>query len=220
MKNKLSLFYNDLNEEEVIREQLIETACYIFADNGIEGITLEVIGKSCDLSIGTVNKFYNDIDYLVMDVAYSVLSAQKWDETLPNNEMLNGCDLLEYILRSLYDLKGRGQDLVYVCRFINQFDLYLLKLDESNEALQRYISLYVPHLVDEARVGIREAFERGIFDGSINISINQIDFNTEYVIQSLFSITTRVAIKEVENPSINADLIVKHIDLIMSYLRS
>lgn len=216
---KLEEFYNESQTKVKTRYSIVESAIKVFSEDGIEKVKLNEIADSCEITLRNLYRYYPTKESLAVDAAYHIFyDASKADYTDIDSNT-NGLEQLMVFLEQIIGHGGHNNlsQLTFI-KFIMHFDLYLTTLDPHNESLIKYINTYVPNINDYGKNQVMNIVLKGIEDGSINIDIEEVDFYSEYIIQSLFSVTMRVVVKESENPKINKKLISKQIDVIKEYI--
>lgn len=214
----LNEFYNESPTKSKARMNIVSKAIGLFTDKGMEAISMVEIASKCNMTTRNLYRYYASKDYLVMDTGFVIMSGGTFGQIDIRDEPTNGISRLEEYLNQLYMAEINSKYGVKLFKYIMHFDLFVSKLSCENLALQRYISLYRDEIEDTGYIILTEILQQGIKDKSISIKEEDISFYVVFIMQSLFSVTSRVVIKQKENKSINADLIKKQIELIISHL--
>jgi len=212
-------FYQESPTKAKTRLEIVTSASKRFSDKGIDVITMTDIAADCNITLRNLYRYYASKEYLVVDAAYHLfyqVTRLQEHGTLP---LQTGIEQLEHLLNRTYAMDKSKIAGLSMMKFVMYFDLYLSNMATDHPAFLKYTKDYVPHIQELGRVGIEEALKQGIQDGTIELELSEVDMNAEYIMQSLFSVIMRTLIKESENEAINAELVYKHIDVLITYYR-
>lgn len=219
MMKTLASYYDESPTKMKTRYKIIKTGIELFSENGIEAVAMKDIADLCDITTRNLYRYYANKDLMVVDVAYYMFLLSAMDSKNRCQDEMSGMKALEAYIQDMYTIETSELFGLKLIKFILYFDLYLTKMSRSNAAYTKYTEVYLKNLSDLGMMELSEILIKGIEDGSIAIEKDEVEFYTEYIIQSLFSIVTRVLVKEEENPAINRRLIDKHIEIILAYLK-
>lgn len=211
-------FYEEGAKKTKTREGILQAAYDLFADHGMEAVTMKEVADACEITVRNLYRYYPSKEYLVVDTAYYAFYTNELFEYNQFESHLTGIETLEWMLKSLYE-KEKSDDVgLKVMSFIMYFDLYLTKMNEDHPAYQKYINTYRDEINQLGYGEMRKVLENGIADGSISIELKDVDFYIVFILQSLISIVMRTIVKESENPTINGSLVEKQIEMMIKHI--
>ena len=157
------------------REAMLKEGFRLFAERGIEAVTMQEVAKACDLGIATLYRYFNT--KLVFVIA---VGAKKWTEYFEKieeeyarrgGEMMNAAEEMDFYLSMYILLYREHRDLL---RFNQNFNGYILHEKAAKEQLQDYMLSIEPFARKFHRL-----YEKGLRDGSIRTDEpEQTMFNT------------------------------------------
>jgi len=157
------------------REAMLKEGFHLFAEKGIEAVTMQEVAKACNLGIATLYRYFNT--KLVFVIA---VGAKMWTEFYDEIEteyarrggdMMNAAEELDFYLSTYILLYREHRDLL---RFNQNFNGYILHEQATEEQLRDYLLSIEPftrkfHIL----------YEKGLRDGSIRTDEpEQTMFNT------------------------------------------
>lgn len=217
---KLETYYNDGPKKTKTRYSILEAAYELFADHGMEAVTMKEVADVCGITVRNLYRYYPSKEYLAVDTAYYAFYTSELFATFDVEAHLTGIETLELMLRTLYNKERSEAVGLKSMSFIMYFDLYLTKVPTDHPAYQRYVTIYRDEINELGYSEVKKVLESGIADGSISIARKDIDFYIVYMLQSLISVVMRTIVKESENPTINSDLVEKQIEVMIEHIRA
>ena len=149
------------------REAMLAEGFRLFAEKGIESVTMLEVAKACRLGVATLYRYYNTKLALVLDIG-----TRKWQEYAQyvqkcrkerNTESLTAAEEMEFYLGFYIDLYKNHKDLL---RFNQNFNNYVQQEGASSEQLGPYISA-----IGEISRMFHEVYEKGRRDGTIRTDL-------------------------------------------------
>ncbi len=157
------------------RETMLKEGFRLFAEKGIEAVTMQEVAKACDLGIATLYRYFNT--KLVFVIA---VGAKMWTEFFAEIEaeyarrggdMMNAAEELDFYLSMYILLYREHRDLL---RFNQNFNGYIVHEQAAEEQLRDYILS-----VELFARKFHRLYEKGLRDGSIRTDEpEQTMFNT------------------------------------------
>lgn len=145
------------------RERMLETGFRIFAEKGIEPVTMQEIADACGLGIATLYRYFNTKLALVL-----AIGVRKWEEygeyakerrAQKHADDMTAAEELEFYLDFYIDLYQNHKDLL---RFNQSFNNYVRHEGATGEHLRPYIDS-INRLADF----FHGVYEKGKRDGTI-----------------------------------------------------
>ncbi len=145
------------------RERMLETGFRLFAEKGIESVSMQDVARACDLGIATLYRYFNTKLAFVI-----AIGAKKWEEyyreveaeyARRGGDMMNASEELDFYLSSYILLYREHRD---VLRFNQNFNGYVIHEAAAGEQLASYmeaIGLFTRKF--------HRLYEKGLQDGSI-----------------------------------------------------
>ncbi|MBR2548034.1 MAG: TetR/AcrR family transcriptional regulator [Eubacterium sp.] len=160
----------DKRERLARQERILETAFLIFADQGIDGVTMNQIADACGIGIATLYRNYNTKTDLVMAV-----SAKFWRDYIESYDVrdddeITGADDYEIFLDSFLDMYRNDRNLL---RFNQYFNMYIEKEHIKAEQMKGFMDV-----VKMTSQRFHKAYAKGIEDGTLK---------TDFTEQEIFS---------------------------------
>jgi len=92
-----------VEEQKDTRQKLLDAAENLFADNGLEAVSIRDIATAAEVNVAAVNYHFQGKDNLYVEVLRQVMKRKqsRYVEAL-NQEMAQGSFDLEYLLRTFY----------------------------------------------------------------------------------------------------------------------
>ena len=157
------------------RELMLNTGFSIFAEKGIESVSMQEVAKGCGLGIATLYRYFSTkLDFVI------AIGAKKWAEYFGEIEteyvrrggqMMNAAEELDFYLASYIVLYREHGDIL---RFNQNFNGYIAHEKATEEQLRGYFLAIEPF-----RSKFHRLYEKGLQDGSIRTEEGeQIMFNT------------------------------------------
>lgn len=147
---------------------ILETAFLLFAENGIESVTMPEVAKACGIGRATLYRYFSTKLDLVIAVG-----TWKWNEYIAHHdafvpmeaqERMTGAQYLRFCLDSFLDLYRNHRDIL---RFNYDFNSYLRYEAGSAEQRQPYL-----RMVDILSERFHALYERGKRDGTLRTDIS------------------------------------------------
>lgn len=149
------------------RERMLAEGFRIFAEKGIEPVSMQEIANACSLGVATLYRYYNTKLALVL-----AIGTRQWEDygeyvtecrAARGADAMNAAEELEFYLDFYIDLYQNHKDLL---RFNQNFNNYVQHEGASAEQLRTYV---------EAINGFSRMFhnmyEKGLRDGSIRTDL-------------------------------------------------
>ena len=168
---------------------ILETAFLLFAENGIESVTMPEVAGACGIGRATLYRYFSTKLELVIAVG-----TWKWDEYIAYHDSLatreaharmTGAEYLRFYLDSFLDLYRNHRDIL---RFNYNFNNYLRYEAGSAEQRQPYL-----RIVDILSERFHDLYERGKRDGTLRMDISATSlFSSTFHI--MLAVVTRYAV--------------------------
>ena len=223
----LNTIYEESNKKSKTRDSIVRSALQIGANEGFSALTMPRVAEDSGITLRNLYRYYENIDWLIIDVMYYFYNSKPHNEKLQRKTDESGADYLRRIMNEKFMEQFFADDFVLLPGFSNysglrlmfEFNFFLLKLPPDNPVFLRYTQLYSKDVNGEFKAALGEAFECGILDGSLRMTMDERDFYVEYVMQSMSGLINIVLLKGHERRSINPTLIKKNIEVILFYLQ-
>ena len=151
------------------RQRFLDAAFTLFAEKGIEAVSLESVAQASGFGIATLYRHFSNKVTLVVELA-----AQKWEEYIQyynstvsreRIEEMTGAEYLKCYLDSFLDLYRHHKDIL---RFNYDLNSFLRKESHENGQMERYMTI-----VDQLGAAFHELYERGVNDGTLKKNISE-----------------------------------------------
>lgn len=216
--NDINYFYKESQTKARTRSNILSQSLIIFTLKGIESVTISEIAEACKITTRNLYRYYPSKEFIVIDCTYLSFYKSWIVNSIVVNTSIPGIDQLKTFMLSIIYLKENKKRDTAFTKYIMYFDIYISTLSKTHPAFVKYTEEYLPFIEDKEAYFIKSALECGIKDGTINIKEEEIELYNTYILQSIFSILTRINIKEYENKKINESIIYKHIEIILEHL--
>ena len=153
----------DEQEMEQRRELMLETGFRLFAEKGIESVSMQEVADACRLGIATLYRYFS-----VKSAFVVAIGAKKWQEYYEviaaefarrGGELMNAAEELDFYLGSYILLYREHSDIL---RFNQNFNGYVIHEKLTDEQLRDYLIA-----VGAFRIKFHKLYEKGLRDGSI-----------------------------------------------------
>ena len=145
------------------RELMLETGFRVFAEKGIEAVSMQDVARACDLGIATLYRYFNTkLEFVI------AIGARQWEEYFReveteyarrSGELMNAAEELDFYL-GMYILLYRSHRNL-LC-FNQNFNGYIVHERAAPELLSEYLRAIEPFTVK-----FHTLYEKGLRDGSI-----------------------------------------------------
>ncbi len=161
------------------RKRMLETGFRVFAEKGIDAVSMQDIATACHLGIATLYRYFNTKLAFVI-----AIGAKKWEEYFTEveeeyvrrgGEMMNAAEELDFYLSSYVLLYREHRDIL---RFNQNFNGYIMQERATPEQLAEYLRAVEPFTGKFHRL-----YEKGLRDGSIR---------TDEPEQTMFNVTMHI----------------------------
>lgn len=161
------------------RRSMLEEGFRLFAEKGIETVSMQDVAKACNVGIATLYRYYSSKLALVLDIGTS-----KWKEYASytsdyrkqrNADQMTAAEEFELYLDFFFDLYLRHRDLLCFNQSLNNF---VRNEKATPEQLEPYIGT-----IREIRKYFCIMYEKGARDGTIR---------TEQPAEKVFSATCHI----------------------------
>ena len=165
-------------------QRILESGFRIFAEKGIEKVTMNDIAEAAEIGIASLYRYYPSKPAVVLAVG-----AWVWDEFSKENRKKQselqttdqtGAEMFDFYLESFLDLYREHKDLL---RFNQFFNVYLQIEDVSNEQLKGYTDI-----IDAVEMRFAETYRKGKEDGTLR---------TDMSAEEMFSVTAHLMLAAV-----------------------
>ncbi len=165
-------------------QRILESGFLIFAEKGIEKVTMNDIAEAAEIGIASLYRYYPSKPAVVLAVG-----AWVWDEFSKENRKKQselqttdqtGAEMFDFYLESFLDLYREHKDLL---RFNQFFNVYLQIEDVSNEQLKGYTDI-----IDAVEMRFAETYRKGKEDGTLR---------TDMSAEEMFSVTAHLMLAAV-----------------------
>ena len=145
------------------RERFLENGFHIFAQRGIESVTMLDVAKACNLGIATLYRYFST--KLVFVIA---IGARMWGKffdrveeeyTRRGGALMNAAEELDFYLSMYVLLYREHRDLL---RFNQDFNGYVIHEQATPEQLKEYLKSVEPFTQK-----FHTLYEKGLRDGTI-----------------------------------------------------
>lgn len=145
------------------RERMLETGFRLFAEKGIETVSMQEVAEECGIGIATLYRYFSAKPDFVI-----AIGAKKWADFFEEVEaefgrrggdLMDAAEELDFYLNSYILLYREHPD---VLRFNQNFNGYVLHERATASRLGEYLSAVEPF-----RKKFHKLYEKGIRDGSI-----------------------------------------------------
>ena len=161
------------------RERMLNEGFRIFAEKGIEAVSMQEVAAACGFGIATLYRYFNTkLDFVI------AIGTKKWEEYFREVnaeyvrrgvELMNAAEELDFSLSFYILLYREHPDIL---RFNQNFNNYLSHSDATSQQLQDYLQAVEPY-----REAFRRLYEKGQRDGSIR---------TDEPMQTMFNATMHI----------------------------
>ena len=174
----------DAIEMAAKNQRILESGFRIFAEKGIEKVTMNDIAEAAEIGIASLYRYYPSKPAVVLAVGTWV-----WDEFSKENQKKQydqqtadqtGAEMFDFYLESFLDLYREHKDLL---RFNQFFNVYLQIEDVSNEQLKGYTDI-----IDAVEMRFAETYRKGKEDGTLR---------TDMSAEEMFSVTAHLMLAAV-----------------------
>lgn len=176
-------------KKEITRRTIMEVGFKLYAERGIELVTLPEIAGASIVGRATIFRYFNSKLELVI-----AIGAWKWEEYIKEyDEMIDekdiqkmtGAEYLKLFLDSFLDLYRNHSDIL---RFSYYFNSFVRNEKDALAHMQPFINV-----VNELKKAFHEMYERGKQDGTLNTEISEEEmFSSSFHI--MLAAVTRYAI--------------------------
>ena len=141
--------------------RILESGFRIFAENGIEKVTMNDVAKAAGIAVSSLYRYYSPKPKLVM-----AISTWAWTAYAEENEKLEAervgqdrtaAEMFDFFLESFLDLYRNHKDLLRFNQFLN---VYLANGEIPREDMQPYLDMIRSQEVRFGRI-YRKALEDG-----------------------------------------------------------
>ena len=174
----------DAIEMAAKNQRILESGFRIFAEKGIEKVTMNDIAEAAEIGIASLYRYYPSKPAVVLAVG-----AWVWDEFSKENRKKQselqttdqtGAEMFDFYLESFLDLYREHKDLLRFNQFLN---VYLQIEDVSNEQLKGYTDI-----IDAVEMRFAETYRKGKEDGTLR---------TDMSAEEMFSVTAHLMLAAV-----------------------
>ena len=184
MRNKAK----DEAEKAVRRQRAMESAFRLFAERGIEQVTMPDIAKDSGVGRPSLYRYFSSKTDLVI-----AIGAWKWKEYINESarrlsggqfDTMDSKGQLEFFLDSFLDLYRHHRNIL---RFNHFFNSYIENENATTEQMQPYVQI-IEELADE----FHAVYQKAMVDGLIRTDIPEKNMFSS-VLHIMLAATTRYA---------------------------
>ena len=145
------------------RELMLSTGFSLFAEKGIEAVSMQDVAKACRIGVATLYRYFSTkLSFVV------AIGAKKWQEyflevedeyTRRGGSMMNAAENLDFYLSMYIQLYREHRDLL---RFNQSFNGYIASVKATQEQLSDYLGSVGPFSRK-----FHKLYEKGVRDGTI-----------------------------------------------------
>lgn len=176
-------------KKEITRRTIMEEGFKLYAERGIELVTLPEIADASVVGRATIFRYFNSKLELVIAIA-----TWKWEEYIKAHdesidkhalERMTGAEFLKFYLDAFLDLYWHHSDIF---RFNYNFNSYMRSEKGTSEQIRSYT-----RMIDSLSIQFHELYERGAKDGTLNTDIPEKEmFSSSFHI--MLAAVTRYAV--------------------------
>ena len=148
-------------------DQIIEACFKMFAENGIEQVTMTELAQASDVGRMTLFRYFPTKTELVVAIStYKWKEFIEWHNSLLSAEeieMLTGAEYLKFFIYSFLELYRDHKDILRLNYNFNSFLIYQKGTEEQKKPYKE--------LVDTLAEKFHTVYERGMLDGTLNTDI-------------------------------------------------
>ena len=148
-------------------DQIIEACFKMFAENGIEQVTMTELAQASDVGRMTLFRYFPTKTELVVAIStYKWKEFIEWHNSLLSAEeieMLTGAEYLKFFIYSFLELYRDHKDILRLNYNFNSFLIYQKGTVEQKQPYQE--------MVDALAAQFHTLYERGRLDGTLNTDI-------------------------------------------------
>jgi len=180
---------NREKKKEITRRTIMEEGFKLYAEHGIEPVTLPEVADASIVGRATIFRYFNNkLEFVI------AMAAWKWEEYIKEHDesidkdvvqRMTGAEYLKFYLDAFLDLYRNHADLL---RFNYNFNNFVRNEKCTPEQMQPYLQV-----VDKLGEGFHDLYERGIKDGTLSPEVPEKEmFSTTFHI--MLAAVTRYAI--------------------------
>jgi AcrR family transcriptional regulator len=167
------------------KDNIPETAFHLFAERGIEAVTMQEIADAADCGIATLYRYYGTKLKLVIEIAaikwreYAELVTADYDAK--NGTAMNGMEEFRFFLSLYMDLYQNHKELL---KFNFNFDLFVIHEKATAEDMKPYYES-----VEMFTRKFHVVYEKALKDHTMRTNIDE----TQLYFGSMYSMLTTAA---------------------------
>jgi AcrR family transcriptional regulator len=170
-------------------QRILENGLRVFAENGIENVTMNDVAKTADIAVSSLYRYYSSKPKLVM-----AIGTWAWAEYVDENEKREAAlerpdrtaaEMFEFYLESFLDLYRDHKDLLRFNQFLN---IYLASGEISCEEIQPYLDMI--HRL-EKRFG--RLYRKALEDGTLRTEMPEKEMFSA-TLHLMMAVITRYAV--------------------------
>ena len=179
----------DAAEKAIRQQHAMETAFHLFAENGIDQVTMPDIAKESGVGRPSLYRYFSSKVDLVIAIGTS-----KWEEyiashnatiTQEERSRMTGAETLRWYMDAFLDLYRNHSNFL---RFNYYFNSYLRREGPTQEQMAGFL-----RLVDGLGADFHELYQKGMADGTLRSDIPE-DFMFSSTFHIMLAAVTRYAV--------------------------
>lgn len=201
------------------RQGMLEVAFALFAERGIEAVSMPQVAKACGCGIATLYRYFNTKFALAVAVStwawercFAEDNAKYRDDALGQ---MTGAQQFEAYLDRFLDLYRNHRNLL---RFNQLFNIYVQAEDTSPDQMAPYL-----RMIREVRDWFHGVYSKGQQDGTMRTDVTEDELFAT-TIHLMLAATTRYAVGLVfepqDTPGVESELILLKNMLMREYVTS
>lgn len=159
----------DAQEMAARREAMLSTGFRLFAEQGIEPVTMQAVADACGVGVATLYRYYPTKLAFVIAIGtqqwvdYMAEVARRYEEA--NGPTMNAAEEYAFFLDSFLDLYAHRRDLLL---FNHNFDAYVKHEGATAEQMRPY-----NESVDAFAHKFHVVYEKGLRDGTLRCDVSE-----------------------------------------------
>ncbi len=217
----IKTLYNESATKSRTRQNILIAAENTFSKYGIESSTMVKIAAAANITIRNLYRYYPDINSLVVDTAhYAFKQIDNSDQfrSIGYDENETGYSVVEKIITKFVKHYRENENNLSRTKFMLYFDIFLSNMNISDSSNSVFRTDLLANMEIGAKGLIEEMLIKGMEDGTIKM-IEDPDFYSRFIINSLLGLITRVELNEYGNPEFADKLMNEQLQLILGGIK-
>lgn len=180
--------------------RILERGFRIFAENGIEKVTMNDVAKAAGIAISSLYRYYSSKPKLVM-----AISTWAWTAYAEENEKREAAlerpdrtaaEMFDFYLESFLDLYRNHKDLLRFNQFLN---VCLASGEIPREEMQPYLDM-----IQSLGLRFGKLYRRALEDGTLRTELSEKEMFS-VTLHLMLAVITRYAVGLVYNEATNSE---------------